>query len=167
MMAMARKLMDSVTGSIRQPLSLVVCRRSLSSVWLRAVALRTAIVALALLSGHAAVAQAPFDPSLVETVETVRIAASGQRFVPRQSLAPGGSPRHTANYDVTVTWNPGGWQAREEWQLETVYPLLSSFAYTMTYGTGSHSRPTARSGPWSSIPPRACLRPSPSWNRTP
>ena len=101
---------------------------------LRGEALRTAIVALALLSGHAAVAQAPFDPSLMETVETVRITASGQRFTPRQSVAPGGSPRHTADYDVTVTWNPGGWQAREEWQLDTVYPLQSSFAYTMTYG---------------------------------
>ena len=97
-------------------------------------ALQTAIVALALLSGHAAVAQAPFDPSLMETVETVRIAASGQRFTPRQSVAPGGSPRHTADYDVTVTWNPGEWQAREEWQLDTLYPLQSSFAYTMTYG---------------------------------
>ena len=96
--------------------------------------LRTAIVALALLSGHAAVAQAPFDPSLMETVETVRITASGQRFTPRQSIAPGGSPRHTADYGVTVTWSPGGWLAREEWQLDTLYPLQSSFAYTMTYG---------------------------------
>ena len=96
--------------------------------------LPTAIVALALLSGHTAVAQAPLDPSLAETVETVRITASGQRFVPRQSLTPGGAPRHTANYDVTVTWNPGGWQAREEWQLDTLYPLQTSFAYSMTYG---------------------------------
>ena len=97
-------------------------------------ALRTAIVTLALLAGHAAAAQAPFDPSLTEAVETVRITASGQRFVPRQSLAPGGSPRHTADYDVTVTWKPGDWLAREEWQLDTLYPLQTGFAYTMTYG---------------------------------
>ena len=101
---------------------------------LRVETLSTAIAALALLFGHAAAAQAPLDSSLVETVETVRITASGQRFVPRQSLTPGGAPRHTANYDVTVTWNPGGWQAREEWQLDTVYPLETSFAYNMTYG---------------------------------
>ena len=96
--------------------------------------LLTAILVLALFSGHAATAQTPLDPSLVETVETVRITASGQRFVPRQSLTPGGAPRHTANYDVTVTWNPGAWRAREEWQLDTVYPLQTSFAYNMTYG---------------------------------
>ena len=97
-------------------------------------ALRTTIVALALLTGHAAVAQAPFDPSVAETVETVRITASGQRFVPRQSLTPGGAPKHTADYDVTVTWNPGGWLAREEWQLNTVFPVVTGFAYSMTYG---------------------------------
>ena len=97
-------------------------------------ALRSATAALALLIGHAAAAQAPFDPSLVEAVETVRITASGQRFVPRQSLAPGGAPRHTADYNVTVTWNAGAWQAREEWRLNTLYPLQTSFAYHMTYG---------------------------------
>ena len=96
--------------------------------------LRSVITALALLFGHAAAAQAPLDTSLAETIETVRIAASGQRFVPRQSLTPGGAPRHTANYDVTVTWNPGAWLAREEWQLDTQYPLETSFAYSMTYG---------------------------------
>ena len=101
---------------------------------LREHVLRTAIGVLALFSGHAAVAQAPLDTSLVETVETVRITASGQRFVPRQSLTPGGAPRHTANYEVTVTWNPGGWRAREEWQLDTLYPLQTGFAYSMTYG---------------------------------
>ncbi|MDE0002378.1 MAG: MBL fold metallo-hydrolase [Rhodospirillaceae bacterium] len=104
------------------------------SLELRGETLSTAIAALALLFGHAALAQTPIDPSLTETVETVRITASGQRFVPRQSLTPGGAPRHTANYDVTVTWNPGAWQAREEWQLDTVYPLQTSFAYSMTYG---------------------------------
>ncbi len=100
----------------------------------KANALRTVLVSLALLFGHAAVAQAPLDTSLVESVETVRITASGQRYVPRQSLTPGGAPRHTADYEVTVTWNPGAWQAREEWQLDTVYPLQTGFAYTMTYG---------------------------------
>ena len=96
--------------------------------------LTTAIAALTLLFGQAAAAQTPLDPNLTEAVETVRITASGQRFVPRQSLTPGGAPRHTANYNVTVTWNPGGWQAREEWQLDTLYPLQTSFAYNMTYG---------------------------------
>ena len=96
--------------------------------------LSTAIAVLALLFGHAAAAQTAIDPGLAETVETVRITATGQRFVPRQSLTPGGAPRHTANYDVTVTWNPGAWQAREEWQLNTLYPLDTSFAYNMTYG---------------------------------
>ena len=100
---------------------------------LRGETLSTAIAALALLFGHTAAAQTFFDASLTEAVETVRITASGQRFVPRQSLTPGGAPRHTANYDVTVTWNPGAWQAREEWQLDTVYPLQTSFAYNMTY----------------------------------
>ena len=96
--------------------------------------LSSVIAALALLFGHAATSQTTFDPSLTEAVETVRITASGQRFVPRQSLTPGGAPRHTADYDVTVTWNPGAWQAREEWQLDTLYPLQTSFAYNMTYG---------------------------------
>ena len=97
-------------------------------------ALRATVVAIALFFGHAAIAQAPLDTSLVESVETVRITASGQRFVPRQSLTPGGAPKHTADYDVTVTWNPGGWLAREEWQLDTVFPVVTGFAYSMTYG---------------------------------
>ena len=100
----------------------------------KANALRTVLVSLALLFGHAADAQSPLDTSLVESVETVRITASGQRFVPRQSLTPGGAPKHTADYDVTVTWNPGGWLAREEWQLDTVFPVVTGFAYSMTYG---------------------------------
>ena len=97
-------------------------------------ALRATVFAIALLFGHATVAQAPLDTSLVESVETVRITASGQRFVPRQSLTPGGAPKHTADYDVTVTWNPRGWLAREEWQLDTVFPVVTGFAYSMTYG---------------------------------
>ena len=100
----------------------------------KADALRSVIVSLPLVFGHAAVAQAPLDPSLAESVETVRITASGQRFVPRQSLTPGGAPKHTADYVVTVTWNPGGWLAREEWQLDTVFPVVTGFAYSMTYG---------------------------------
>ena len=100
----------------------------------KADALRTVLASFALSFGHAAVAQAPLDPSLAESVETVRIAASGQRFVPRQSLTPGGAPKHTADYDVTVTWNPGGWLAREEWRLDTVFPVVTGFAYSMTYG---------------------------------
>ncbi len=101
---------------------------------LRRHVLWTPILALALLSGRGAIAQAPIDPSPADAVESVRITASGQRFTPRQSVAPGGSPRHTADYQVTVTWNPGGWLAREEWRLDTLYPLQTSFAYSMTYG---------------------------------
>ena len=68
-----------------------------------------------------------------ENIETVRIVASGQRYSPRQSVAPAGTPRHTANYDVTVTWNPGGWQAREEWLQHNLYPLETDLPFTMTY----------------------------------
>ena len=75
-------------------------------------------------------AQALFDAE----VDTVRIVASGQRFTPRQSISPGGGPRHTADYDVTVTWNPASWRAREEWVMHTVYPADTVLEFTMTYG---------------------------------
>lgn len=74
-------------------------------------------------------AQTLFDANL----DTVRIVASGQRFTPRQSVMPGGGPRHTANYEVTVTWNPAAWRAREEWVMHTVYPADTVLEFTMTY----------------------------------
>ena len=77
-----------------------------------------------------AAAQTLFDAD----VDTVRIVASGQRFTPRQSVMPGGGPRHTADYDVTVTWEPAAWEAREEWVMHTIYPADTVLEFTMTYG---------------------------------
>jgi glyoxylase-like metal-dependent hydrolase (beta-lactamase superfamily II) len=74
-------------------------------------------------------AQSLFDAD----VDTVRIIASGQRFTPRQSVTPGGGPRHTADYDVNVTWEPSTWRAREEWVMHTVYPADTVLEFTMTY----------------------------------
>ncbi len=82
---------------------------------------------------HVASSQSVFDASLAGNVDTVRIVASGQWYTPRQSVAPGGQPRHTSDYDVTVTWNPGAWQAHEEWEMHTIYPLDNELSFTMTY----------------------------------
>ena len=54
------------------------------------------VLAAFLAPAHVAISQFVFDASLTEDIETVRIVASGQRFMPRQSVAPGGTPRHTA-----------------------------------------------------------------------
>ena len=86
---------------------------------------------------HFAGTQTVFDASLADDVDTVRITASGQRYTPRQSIAPGGQPRHTADYDVTVTWDPEGRRAREEWLLHTVYPADVELSFTMTYHEGA------------------------------
>ena len=82
-----------------------------------------------LLSSSQIFAQALFEAD----VESVRIIGSGERYSPRQSIAPGGGSRHTANYDVTVTWNPADWQAREEWVMHTIYPTDTTLEFTMTY----------------------------------
>lgn len=66
-------------------------------------------------------------------VDTVRIVASGERFTPRQSVTPGAAPRHTSDYDVTVTWDPAGWRAREEWVMHTVYPVDTVLEFSQTY----------------------------------
>ena len=78
-------------------------------------------------------AQTLFDGSSAEDIETVRIVASGRRYSPRQSVAPGGTPAHTSDYVVDVVWNPGEWQAREEWEMHTVYPAEADLAFTLTY----------------------------------
>lgn len=77
--------------------------------------------------------QGLLDGSSVADIETVRIVASGRRYSPRQSVAPGGTPAHTSNYVVDVVWNPGEWQAREEWEMHTLYPAEADLAFTLTY----------------------------------
>ncbi len=92
--------------------------------------LSSIVFAASLVSLNATQAQALFEAD----VDTVRIVASGERFTPRQSVTPGGAPRHTADYDVTVTWSPATWRAREEWVMHTVYPVDTVLEFTLTYG---------------------------------
>jgi len=92
--------------------------------------LSSVVFAISLAPLHAGFAQALFEAD----VDTVRIVASGERFTPRQSTTPGGGPRHTADYDVTVTWNPTAWRVREEWVMHTIYPADTVLEFTMTYG---------------------------------
>ena len=96
------------------------------------------LLSIALAISFAAVssvsAQAIFDATLTEDVETVRIVASGRRYSPRQSVAPGGTPRHTANYEVEVIWNPDQRRAREEWTQQNFYPVEIELPFAMTYG---------------------------------
>ena len=93
------------------------------------------LLSIALAISFAAVssvsAQAIFDATLTEDVETVRIVASGRRYSPRQSVAPGGTPRHTANYDIEVIWNPDQQRAREEWTQQNLYPVEIELPFAM------------------------------------
>jgi hypothetical protein len=78
-------------------------------------------------------AQSLFDPALREDVEAIRIEASGQRFSPRQSVTPNGSPRHTSDYEITVTWKPGEARAREDWVMTTTFPISDTLTFSLSY----------------------------------
>ncbi|MGI9258031.1 MAG: MBL fold metallo-hydrolase [Gammaproteobacteria bacterium] len=78
--------------------------------------------------------QGIFDATVTDEIETIQMVASGRRYAPRQSISPGGSPQHTSNYEIEVTWNPGEWLAREEKVQQNIYPVQIELPYTMTYG---------------------------------
>ena len=86
---------------------------------------------IALVGAHGAAAQSTLE--IARDVEAVRIESSGQNFTPRQSVTPGGVPRHTSDYELTVTWEPGARRAREEWELHNLYPADAIYPFTMTY----------------------------------
>ncbi len=86
---------------------------------------------IALVGAEGAAAQSDFE--IARDVEAVRIQSSGQSFTPRQSVTPGGVPRHTSDYELTVTWEPGAWRAREEWELHNLYPVDQIYTFSMTY----------------------------------
>ncbi len=88
---------------------------------------------LSVVAGVSADASAQPMFSIAEDVAAVRIESSGQNFTPRQSVTPGGAPRHTSDYDLTVIWAPGEWRAREEWALHALYPSDVNMNFTMTY----------------------------------
>ncbi len=78
-----------------------------------------------------AAAQAVFE--IAADVSTVRIESTGQQYTPRQSTTPDGVSRHTADYGLTVVWEPGEWRAREEWEIHRVYPNFSDLSFAMTF----------------------------------
>ena len=86
---------------------------------------------IALVGVDGATAQSTFD--VAEDVAAVRIESSGQNYTPRQSVTPGGVPRHTSDYELTVTWEPGAWRAREDWELHNLYPVDQLYTFSMTY----------------------------------
>lgn len=87
------------------------------------------LVALAGMQGSAA--QSAFE--IAGDVAAVRIESSGQNFTPRQSVTPGGVSRHTSDYEHAVTWEPGAWRAREDWELHNLYPADQIYTFSMTY----------------------------------
>jgi hypothetical protein len=112
------------------------------------------IVGFIALGAHGAAAQSTFE--IARDVEAVRIESSGQNITPRQSVTPGGVPRHTSDYELTVTWEPGARRAREEWELHNLYPADAIYPFTMTYheqfgrteGKKRAGHPPQRPDPW-------------------
>lgn len=68
-----------------------------------------------------------------QSINTISIEASGQRFEPQQTLSPASPPRHVSDYDVTTLWQPNEGQAEEQWRLKTVYPFPNNLAFKASY----------------------------------
>lgn len=76
---------------------------------------------------------ANIERDAVEQIKTIQIEATGSRYEPQQDVSPYVQSRHVSDYRVSVTWNPVARQAREEWNLNTIYPFKSELSFWAVY----------------------------------
>lgn len=100
---------------------------------MRLVSLRLPALAMAafIISGGALAAHHEHGTST--KIKTVRIVATGSRYEPLQYITPYLQSRHVSDYKLTTIWNPAGQQAREDWNLHTIYPFPATLSFWAVY----------------------------------
>ncbi len=94
---------------------------------------RFAVLALAAFVFSEVAVAASYGQSAARKIKTVQIEATGSRYEPLQYITPYLQSRHVSDYKLTTTWNPAEQQAREDWNLNTVYPFPAKLSFWAVY----------------------------------
>lgn len=94
---------------------------------------RLSVLMLAACTFYGSAIAAETDQRAVRDIQTIRIEATGSRYEPLQHISPYTRSRHVSDYNLTVTWNPAGRKAREDWGLNTIYPFPAKLEFWAVY----------------------------------
>lgn len=95
--------------------------------------LRFAALAVAGLVFNDVVLAAHHENKATTKIETIQIVATGSRYEPLQYITPYLQSRHVSDYKLTTTWSPSTQQAREAWNLHTIYPFPAKLTFWAVY----------------------------------
>lgn len=95
--------------------------------------LKFAVLVLLTLAFSGVAVAAQHEKNAVSKIKTVQIVATGSRYEPLQYITPYSQSRHVSDYKLTITWNPVENQAREDWNLNTIYPFPAALTFHAVY----------------------------------